>query len=123
MSNQSNHRSFWDMLLGRSSAPRAANNNGAIVNCYNFIRQGKSDTYRNVFVEVHPTGGVKTYYAKDGITPSYMPDDYDSWCLEYLNESYVFSSLQEAQSHFTAHRRTDLLNALKTMSADIRNVA
>jgi len=123
MLHTSNTRSFWDILLGRSTAPRTANRNGPVVNCHNFVRQGKGDGHQNVFVEIHPTGGTKMYCAKMGITPPYMPDSYDDWCLEYLDESYVFSSLHEAQAYFTARHRMDLVRGLNAMNTGIKVAA
>jgi hypothetical protein len=103
---------FWDFLRGRSGRVDPANVEHG---CKVFMREGIPGQ-NNLFVEVHKDGDIKVYSAPEGITPPYISEPYDSWCLEYLEESYVFPSFDRAIAYF-ARARADIVPALEKRRA------
>jgi len=100
---------IWDLLFGPFKKRRSIQD--VVVNCTVFIREG-NENQGNIYIEVHPSGGLKIYTAKRGITPQYMPESYDDWCLEYLAESYVFGEEEQAKSYFRKRGREDMVKAI-----------
>jgi len=95
---------FWDFLRNRSGRVDPANLEH---NCQVFVRE-EFPGQDNLYVEVHSDGDIKVYLAPEGITPTYISEPYDSWCLQYLEESYVFPSFDRAIAYF-AKARADMV--------------
>jgi hypothetical protein len=102
-------RSIWNILSSFGKKKRSLS--GVAVNCQIFIREGR-DNQGNIYVEIHPSGGIKVYAAKRGIVPQYMPESYDDWCLEYLDESYVFADEDQAKNYFRKRGREDMVKLI-----------
>lgn len=71
-----------------------------IARCRVFYREPLAQSSLGVYVEVQNEGRHLVYVANRGVTPAYLDTPYDEWCRQQLLESYVFSSLDTAQTYF-----------------------
>jgi hypothetical protein len=88
-----------------------------IARCQVFYRELLSQNSPAVFVEVQEDGRHLVYVSNRGVTPAYMNTPYDEWCRQQLVESYVFASLDTAQSYFQRRRgedAPDLVSAVRS---------
>lgn len=85
--------------------------------CQIFYREPLPQSSPAVYVEVQQDGRHLVYVANRGVTPAYMNTPYDEWCRQQLLESYVFASLDTAQSYFKRRRgddAPDLVSAVRS---------
>lgn len=78
-----------------------------IARCQVFYREPLPQSSPAVYVEVQEDGRHLVYVSNRGVTPAYMNTPYDEWCRQQLVESYVFASLDTAQTYFQRRRGDD----------------